>query len=107
MSEKPAPPAYLQFDRATRRLRLDPREPRFCQDPYEAYGWLHGQVGTFFWEEFGLWCFGRFDEVNGLLRDRRLGRQNPAGIPDSRGLPVGFQTVCWSEGCERIDQSAG
>jgi unspecific monooxygenase len=86
MSEKSAPPAYLQFDRETRRLRLDPREPRFYQDPYEAYGWLHGQGGTFFWEEFGLWCFGRFDEVNGLLRDRRLGRQNPAGIPDSRGI---------------------
>jgi unspecific monooxygenase len=85
MSERNPPPAYLDFERDTRRLRLDPREKRFYQDPYEAYAWLHGQGGTFFWEEFGFWCFGRFDDVNALLRDRRLGRQNPAGIPDSRG----------------------
>jgi unspecific monooxygenase len=86
MSERTPPPAYLQFDRRTRRLRLDPREKRFYQNPYEAYRWLHGEGGAFFWEEFGFWCFGRFDDVNALLRDRRLGRQNPAGIPDSRGV---------------------
>ena len=80
------PPTYLSFDAATRRLRLDPREPRFCQNPYEAYAWLHGQGSTFFWEEFGHWCLGGFDDVNRLLRDRRFGRQNPAGIPDSRGV---------------------
>jgi len=86
MSETAAPPAYLDFDPASRRLRLDPRAPRFYQNPYEAYSWLHGQGGPFFWEEFGFWCFGRFDDVNALLRDRRLGRSNPAGIPDGRGL---------------------
>ena len=42
--------------------------------------------GPFFWEEVGVWCFGGYDDVNRLLRDRRFGRQNPAGIPDSRGL---------------------
>jgi cytochrome P450 len=77
------PPPCLSFDAATRRLRLDPRDERFYQDPYEAYRWLHGQGSTFFWEEFGHWCFGGFDDVNRLLRDRRFGRQNPAGIPDS------------------------
>lgn len=79
------PPPYFSFDAATRRLSLDPREPRFYQNPYEAYAWLHSQGSTFFWEEFGHWCFGGHDEVNRLLRDRRFGRQNPAGIPDSRG----------------------
>ncbi len=78
--------AYADFDPTSRRLRLDPREKRFYQDPYETYAWLHAQGGIFFWEEFGFWCFGRFDDVNALLRDRRLGRQNPAGIPDSRGV---------------------
>ena len=71
------PPPCLSFDAATRRLRLDPRDERFYQDPYEAYRWLHGQGSTFFWEEFGHWCFGGFDDVNRLLRDRRFGRQNP------------------------------
>lgn len=79
-------PSYLAFDPATRRLRLDPHEPAFFQDPYEAYAFLHGALNAFFWEEFGFWCFGGFDDVNRLLRDRRFGRQNPAGIPDSRGI---------------------
>jgi len=79
------PPAYLSFDPETRRLRLDPRAPGFYQNPYEAYAWLHGQGSTFFWEEFGYWCFGGYDDVNRLLRDRRFGRQSLTGIPDSRG----------------------
>jgi cytochrome P450 len=86
MTETVPPPVYLDFDRAARRLRLDPHEPRFVQSPYEAYGWLHAQGGTFFWEDFGFWCFGGFDDVSRLLRDRRFGRQNPVGIPDSRGV---------------------
>ncbi|GLS33784.1 unspecific monooxygenase [Mesorhizobium albiziae] len=80
------PPPYLDFHPATRRLRLDPHEPAFFQNPYEAYAWLHTQDGAFFWEDFGFWCFGGYDDVNRLLRDRKFGRQNPAGIPDSRGV---------------------
>ena len=79
-------PPYLSFDPAARRLRLDPHEPAFFQNPYDAYAFLHGASKAFFWEEFGFWCFGGFDDVNRLLRDRRFGRQNPAGIPDSRGI---------------------
>lgn len=79
-------PPYLAFDPATRGLRLDPHGPAFFQNPYEAYAFLHGASNAFFWEEFGFWCFGGFDDVNRLLRDRRFGRQNPAGIPDSRGI---------------------
>jgi unspecific monooxygenase len=79
-------PPYLSFDPAARRLRLDPHEPAFFQNPYDAYAFLHGASNAFFWEEFGFWCFGGFDDVNRLLRDRRFGRQNPAGIPDSHGI---------------------
>jgi unspecific monooxygenase len=79
------PPPYLRFNPASRRLRLDPSEPRFFQDPYEGYAWLHRSGQAFFWEEFGQWCVGGYESVNRLMRDRRLGRQSPAGIPDSRG----------------------
>ena len=82
-------PAYLQFDPARRRVRLDPHEPRFVQDPYEAYAWLHAACPTFFWEEFGMWCFGAYEDVNRLLRDRSLGRQNPAGVPGSAAVSAG------------------
>jgi unspecific monooxygenase len=77
---------YLDFDPATRRLRLDPHEPRFVQDPYEAYAFLHAQGSVFFWENYGFWCLGGFDDVNRTLRDRRFGRQKPAGAPDTIGL---------------------
>ena len=78
-------PDCLSFDPSTHRLRLDTREPRFVQNPYEAYAWLHENSPAFFWEQFGHWCFGAYNDVNALLRDRSLGRQNPTGIPDSRG----------------------
>ncbi len=72
-------PACLDFDPATRRLRLDPHDDRFVQDPYEAYAFLHQLAPTFFWEDYGMWCFGGYDAVNRLLRDRRLGRERPGG----------------------------
>ena len=86
MSETTAPPPYLAFDPESRSVRLDPREPAFVQDPYEAYAFLHRTSSAFFWEDYGHWCFGGYDDVNRLLRDRRFGRQNPAGVPDSRGV---------------------
>lgn len=78
-------PSYLAYDPEHRRLRLDPHEPAFVQNPHEAYAWLHAQGGTFFWEDYGFWCLGRYDDVNRLLRDRRFGRQKPEGAPDSQG----------------------
>ncbi len=75
------PPDYLKFDLENRRLRLDPHELRFYQNPYQAYAWLHETSQTFFWEEFGFWCFSGFDDVSKLLRDRRFGRENPDGPP--------------------------
>jgi unspecific monooxygenase len=76
---------YLSFDPETRRVRLDPHEPRFIQNPYEAYAWLHGTSRSFFWEDFGFWCLGGFEDVNRLLRDRRFGREKPTGAADSQG----------------------
>src|SRR5690606_32027483 len=81
--------AYFHFDQSTKRLRLDPHEPRFVQNPYEAYAWLHLHAPAFYWEEYGIWCFGSFDQVNRLLRDRTLGRQNPRGVPGSATVSVG------------------
>ncbi|YBV97767.1 cytochrome P450 [Phyllobacteriaceae bacterium JZ32] len=69
---------YLCFDARTRRVRLDPHEPAFVQNPYTAYGWLHTHSPAFFWEDYGFWCFAGHDEINRLLRDRRFGREKPA-----------------------------
>jgi cytochrome P450 len=74
-------PHYLQFDATTSRVNIDPHSPEFYQDPYAAYAFLHEACPAFYWEEFGIWCFAGFDDVNRLLRDRTLGRENPDGPP--------------------------
>jgi cytochrome P450 len=74
-------PDYLSFDTKTRRVSLNPRDPAFFQKPYEAYSKLHASSSMFFWEQYRLWCFGGYDDVNRLLRDKRFGRENRWGAP--------------------------
>ena len=76
------PPPYLELDPVSRRLRLDPHDPVFVQDPYPAYAWLHEHAPVFFWEAFGIWCFAGYEDVGRLLRDRRLGREKPEGAAE-------------------------
>jgi unspecific monooxygenase len=63
------------IDVARRRVRLDPRDPNFVNDPYRAYAAIHEAAPVFFWEDYGFWCFARHADVSALLRDRRFGRQ--------------------------------
>ena len=63
------------LDVARRRVRLDPRDPGFFNDPYRAYAALHAASPVFFWEDYGFWCFASHADVSALLRDRRFGRQ--------------------------------
>jgi unspecific monooxygenase len=65
----------MRFDPNTRRLALDPRDPRFFADPYAAYRKLSAAPGPVFWEDYGFWCFAGHAQVSALLRDRRFGRQ--------------------------------
>ena len=64
----------LSIDVPRRRVRLDPRDPDFFNDPYPAYAAIRGAAPAFFWEDYGFWCFARFADVSALLRDRRFGR---------------------------------
>lgn len=59
----------------------DPTEPGFVQDPYRFYADMHRVSPVFFWEDYGMWCVAGYDQVNALLRDRRLGRENRWGAP--------------------------
>ncbi|MGB8818525.1 MAG: cytochrome P450 [Rhizobiaceae bacterium] len=63
------------------RLRLAPAYPSFYLDPYPAYAKMHAASPAFFWEDYGFWCFGGFDDVNRLFRDKRFGRENRWGAP--------------------------
>jgi cytochrome P450 len=58
-----------------RRVRLDPRDPDFFNEPYRAYAAIRDAAPAFFWEDYGFWCLARHADVSALLRDRRFGRQ--------------------------------
>jgi len=72
----------LLIDAARRRVRLNPRDPAFFDDPYPAYAAIRDAAPAFFWEDYGFWCFARFADVSALLRDRRFGRAT--GEPNPR-----------------------
>jgi unspecific monooxygenase len=73
----------LVIDVARRRVRLNPRDPDFFNDPYPAYAEIRKASSAFFWEDYGFWCFARFADVSALLRDRRFGR-TIAGARESK-----------------------
>src|SRR5882757_3374995 len=51
-----------------------PQCPAFVADPYPAYEELRAAGRAHFFEPTGQWLIPRYDDVNALLRDRRLGR---------------------------------
>ncbi|MBC8037020.1 MAG: cytochrome P450, partial [Rhizobiales bacterium] len=72
----------MHIDVAKRSVTLDPCGPDFYQNPYPAYHAIRASVPVFKWEHYGHWCFTRYDDVNGLLRDRRFGRQVVHDTPE-------------------------
>ena len=68
-------PPFLKIDPATRRVSLDGSDPAFYGNPNAVYAALHAHCPTFYWEEQKQWFVTNYDHVNGLLRDRRFGRQ--------------------------------
>jgi unspecific monooxygenase len=57
------------------RVRLNPRDPDFYNDPYKYYAYLRQHTPIFYWEDFGLYCFLNHEDIHILLREKRLGRQ--------------------------------
>jgi cytochrome P450 len=68
-------PPFLKIDLATRHVSLDGSDPAFYGNPNAVYAALHAHCPTFYWEEQKQWFVTSYDHVNGLLRDRRFGRQ--------------------------------
>jgi cytochrome P450 len=70
----PAALPPMTLDARHRRLRLDPRDDLFVQDPYAAFAAVRQAASAFFWEDYGFWCFASHAGVSALLRDRWFGR---------------------------------
>jgi cytochrome P450 len=80
-----------------RRASADPRDPVFFQNPYAFYDRLHAAEPTFFWEQYGHWCFAGFKQVSALLRDKRFGREilhvatrEEIGLPEPKPHTAAF-----------------
>ena len=93
MLETPA----FRIDPTTRHASAQPREPVFYRNPYAFYDAVHASAPTFFWENYGHWCFARFRDVNALLRDKRFGRQilhlmtrDQLGMPEPKAHTAAF-----------------
>lgn len=82
---------------AHRRGSAEPRDPAFFQNPYAFYDRLHASDPTFFWEQYGHWCFAGFKDVSALLRDKRFGREilhvatrDELGMPEPKSHTAAF-----------------
>ncbi|MEV5828792.1 cytochrome P450 [Spirillospora sp. NPDC052242] len=55
-------------------MSYDPWSPEFVADPYPVFERLRDERPVFFHEPTDQWVISRYDDVDALLRDRRLGR---------------------------------
>jgi cytochrome P450 len=60
--------------------------PDFIQNPYPYYFQLRSTAPISYQERWNAWFLTDYEDVNGLLRDRRFGRADPPGSP-KRQLP--------------------
>ncbi|HEV2088444.1 MAG TPA: cytochrome P450 [Cryptosporangiaceae bacterium] len=67
---------------------FDPWSPAFVAWPYDAYADLREHAPVWRFDGTGQWMVSRYDDVNALLRDRRLGRTyRHVASPEELGHP--------------------
>ncbi len=67
---------------------FDPWSPAFVAWPYDVYTELRERAPVWRFEGTGQWMVSRHDDVNALLRDRRLGRTyRHVATPEELGHP--------------------
>ncbi|MDX1621176.1 MAG: cytochrome P450 [Nitriliruptorales bacterium] len=63
-----------RYDDLAPAVPFDPYAPAFLDDPYPVYAELRERTPVFYDDDWGLVFFTRWEDVNGILRDRRFGR---------------------------------
>ena len=61
-------------------LAYDPWSPEFVADPYPVFERIRAERPVFFHEATDQWVISRYEDVDALLRDRRLGRTYLTGV---------------------------
>ncbi len=79
----------MKFDRKTRSVDLNPRDPEFYGNPYPYYDAIRTECPAFYWNDYGMWCFAGFDDVHRLSRDKCFGRQTlHVATREELGMPA-------------------
>lgn len=73
-------------------MSFDPYDPEFLRDPYPTYRRLRA-APPFFDEAWGLTFFSRYDDVTGILRDRRFGRDVRHAVPREEVDPDVYERI--------------
>ncbi len=73
-------------------MPFDPYDPEFLRDPYPTYRRLRAEP-PFFDEGWGLTFFSRYDDVVGILRDRRFGRDVRHAVPREEVDPEVYERI--------------
>ncbi|TQS73086.1 cytochrome P450 [Rhodobacteraceae bacterium] len=68
------------YDTPLPSLAQDPLAAGFVQNPYPFYDQIRAAGPFVYWREYDLAVSARADVVGACLRDRRLGREAPAGF---------------------------
>lgn len=69
-------------------MQFNPLSPDFLRNPYPFYDEIRTEAPVLFWPEGNMWLFTRHDDINALLRDKRLGRTMDHIISRvERGIP--------------------
>lgn len=67
-------------------FKISATDPDFVQNPYPAYADIRAQAPIVWWDAYDMACAMSYDTVRLALRDKRLGREQPAelrqDIPD-------------------------
>ena len=67
-----------------------PVEKNFVQNPYTFYRQILKRGGVCFWKNYNQKAFFEFDTINKIFKDKRFGRELPAGLeqPDKKTLEI-------------------
>ena len=60
-----------------------PVEKNFVQNPYTFYRQILKRGGVCFWKNYNQKAFFEFDTINKIFKDKRFGRELPAGLKQS------------------------
>ena len=63
-----------------KRFDQSPTDPAFVQDPYPTYAQVRQTDNIVWWDAYGMACAMSYDTVRLALRDKRLGREQPAEL---------------------------